>query len=37
MGHPSLWALVLEVGERGGGGKGEERRGAMWMYVAHVL
>ena len=23
MGHPSLWALLLEVGERGGGG-GEE-------------
>ena len=38
MGHPSLWALLLEVGERGGGvGRGKERRGAVWMYVACVL
>ena len=38
MGHPSLWALLLEVGERGGGvRRGKERRGAVWMYVACVL
>ena len=27
MGHPSLWALLLEVGERGGGGKGGGEEG----------
>ena len=29
MGHPSLWALLLEVGERGGGGKGGGEEGCM--------